>query len=131
MAVFLEVEEKSMNIENIDKTIDFLKTRRWKSDYYYSTGQCFVAIIGNALHNNRNITMSIGNDLDWLAKELGVSQEKAFGLFIMQNVSSDDVLGRQWDHDRIENLELAEQNAAFIRVLESLKTDNAVIWPFQ
>ncbi len=118
-----------MNVENINKTIAYLRTRDWHTDSYICHSQCMVGIVGDALFGNR-LEYDAGDNHNLFAKEtllqkwLGISSSSAISLHSMSDEADDaDV---SWS--AFEDLDTAQQNEAYIDVLERLRDTGKVFW---
>jgi hypothetical protein len=121
-----------MNIENINKTIDFLKTRKWHSDDFLMHDDCMVGIIGDALHGDRAHSRADNKPygLHYIADAFDIGVSAARCLYIMNQ--SDAAVNPYASLATFMGMRTEKQNRVLIRMLEGLRASGGtrVFWDF-
>ncbi len=121
-----------MNIENINKTIDFLKTRKWHSVDYTMHDDCMVGMIGDALHGDRGHSRSddaLPFGKAYIADAFDIALSTACNIYVM---NQSDAINLYPSTKTFAEMTTDKQNRVLISMLEGLRDSGgtSVFWNF-
>lgn len=118
-----------MNIENINKLIEYVKVRTWHTSDWSRRQDCACGMIADILHNDRSYDAFCGcqmiiNFLDLSGREDGGA---IYAMSTYTKANGSKIRGGD-TYDRFAALSLEQQNAVLVDMLERLRDTGEVIW---
>lgn len=123
-----------MNVENINKLIEYVKVRTWRSENWSHRTECCCGMIRDITHDNRRHVWDEFDGQPIIEAFLGLGRglfcNAAAAIYAMGTYTKTDGFKPRGNdtYDHFAALSLEQQNAVLVDMLERFRDTGEVIW---
>jgi hypothetical protein len=120
-----------MNVENINKLIEYVKARTWRTGDWSERQDCACGMIADILHGDRDRSYDASCGCQMIINFLDLSgREDGDAIYAMSTYTKANGFRIRGDdtYDHFAALSLEQQNAVLVDMLERFRDTGEVVW---